>query len=132
MQTPPEADTSEILFEEGIIGVPKARRFQLLEKPGSSIRFLKCLDIEGFALPVVDPRVVDPAYKPSVSPRVTDALGLDSSGAVLLLAVATLDESGAAANLRAPLLINVDRRLGIQLILDDPSLSLRAPVNEAT
>ena len=54
------SETSEgtvIQFPEGVIGVPRARRFQVLERPGSPIRVLKCLDIEGFNLPVVDPRL---------------------------------------------------------------------------
>ncbi len=122
-------DSSEILFAEGIIGVPRARRFQLLERPGAALRILRCLDIEGFALPVVDPYVVDPAYRPGLGRRIHEALGLRENDAVLLLAIATLQSDGSAlANLRAPLVINATRRRGTQVILDDQSLSLRAQV----
>jgi flagellar assembly factor FliW len=117
---------SEILFSEGIIGVSRARRFQLLEREESPIRVLRCLDIEGFALPVVDPRLVDPDYRPAISTRVTEALGLDAADLLLLLAVTTLEPEGPVANLRAPLVINVERRLGAQVILDDRRQPLRA------
>ena len=121
-------DTSEILFEEGIIGVPRARRFQILERPGSEVRLLRCLDIEGFALPVVDPLRADASYRPELGPRIADAVALREGDPVLLLAVATIEADGPKANLRAPVVINVRRRLATQVILDDRSLPLRAPL----
>jgi flagellar assembly factor FliW len=123
---------STILFEEGLIGVPRARRFQLLEKPGSAQRILQCLDIEGFNLPVIDPRQADPEYQPSLGGRVTEALELEAGDTVLLLAVTSLDPEGPHANLKAPLVINVHRRLAAQIILDGDSYPLRAPVPTGT
>jgi flagellar assembly factor FliW len=120
---------SVILFEEGIIGVPRARRFQLLEKEGSLHRVLSCLDIKGFILPVIDPRMVDPEYEPRLGSRVTEAIELDAGDAILLLAVTSLEESGLRANLRAPLVINVKRRLAAQVILENGEYPLRAPVS---
>lgn len=123
----PNDDGSEILFAEGIIGVPRARRFQLLERKNSPIRVLRCLDIEGFALPVADPRLADPHYLPDLA-RATSAVLLEQDDPLIVLAVATLDPDGAKVNLRAPLLINARRRIAAQVILDDRSLPLRAPV----
>jgi flagellar assembly factor FliW len=120
--------SATICFEEGIIGVPRARRFQLLEEEGSPVRLLRCLDIEGFALPVIDPRLVDPAYRPELGPRVEEALSLSDDDPILLLAVTILEKEGPVANLRAPLVINVRRQRALQVILDDRSYPLRAPV----
>ena len=119
---------SELVFDEGIIGVPRARRFQLLEQDASPIRVLRCLDIEGFALPVVDPWLADPEYRPQLD-RHLRSLGCDPGHDVLVLAVALVENGGAYANLRAPIVLDIDRRVGTQVILDDMSLSLRAPVN---
>lgn len=123
-------DTAEIVFDEGIIGVPRARRFELLARDGSSVRLLRCLDIEGFSLPVIDPRLADPEYGPRINPRITRALEIEEPGTMLLLAVATLETDGPVANLRAPLVINTDRRLGAQVILEDRTLPLRAALHE--
>ena len=123
-------DTTVIVFEEGIIGVSRARRFQLLEREGSQLRVLRSLDIEGFALPVVDPNLVDPDYRPQISPRVVRALELTREEDVLMLSVATLEPDGAVANLRAPMIINVEKRIGVQVILDDRSQPLRAKVTQ--
>jgi flagellar assembly factor FliW len=123
-------DTSVILFEEGIIGVPRARRFQLLERPGSPVKILRCLDIEGFALPVVDPLLADPGYRPRLGDRVSVALDPEREDRLLLLAVTTLEPGRPVANLRAPLVVNVRRRVGVQVILDGVGYPLRAPVAE--
>ena len=122
------AEETEIRFEEGIIGVPRARRFELLVREDSPIRVLRCLDIEGFALPVVDPRLVDAGYQPVLGPRVQESLLLQAGEPILLLAVTTLEPAGPVANLRAPVVVNVKRRLAKQIILDDRAYPLRAPV----
>ena len=128
----PELDTSEILFQEGIIGVPRARRFRLLQKSGSPIRLLQSLDIPGFALPVVDPTLANGDYQPALGARIPEALGIRDDDPVLILAVTALEKSGPVANLRAPLVINVARRLGIQVILDIHTYPLRAVVKTET
>lgn len=121
-------DSAEIVFPEGIIGVPRARRFHLLERTDSPIRFLQSLDIQGFRLPVVDPYLADPDYRPRLGSRANASLGFDDPQQILLLAIANVTEEGAVANLRAPLIINVERRCGVQVILDDLRHGLRAPV----
>jgi flagellar assembly factor FliW len=117
-----------ICFEEGIIGVPRARRFHLLEREGSAVRVLRCLDIDGFALPVTDPRLADRDYRPELGPRIQEALELSDGDPVLFLAVTTLEPEGPVANLRAPLVVNVRCQRAVQVILDDKAYPLRAPV----
>lgn len=121
---------SEIVFEEGIIGVPRARRFVLLERPGSPLRMLRSLDIEGFALPVVDPTLVDADYRPRLGPRVARAIGLGDDDPVVMLAIASREPGGTTVNLRAPVIINVGRRLAAQVILENRAYPLRAPFHE--
>jgi len=131
MDQPLAADGAEIVFEEGIIGVPRARRFQLLARGGQPTHVLRSLDIEGFALPVTDPRLADADYRPRLGPRVPAALALGADDPVLILAVTTLEPGGATLNLRAPVVINVNRGLGAQVILDDRHYPLRAPLRAA-
>lgn len=125
-------EATEIVFAEGIIGVPRARRFLMLEQPGSALRVLQCRDIDGFDLPVADPLLADPGYAPRLGPRVARALELEPDDPVLLLAIATREPEGPVLNLRAPLVINVRRRQAAQVILDDRALPLRAPLAART
>jgi len=117
-------------FDEGIIGVPRARRFRLLERPGSCVRILQSLDIQGFCLPVVDPRLADATYQPQLAPRISAALKCEPADPVVFLAVAALEPEGAVANLKAPVVVNARSRLAAQVILDDAAFPLRARVTE--
>lgn len=126
------AEATRIVFVEGIIGVPRARTFEFLEAAGSPIHVLRCLEIEGFALPVCDPRLADPDYAPTLGERIHKSLGLAPGDPVLLLAVTTRDPSGPHCNLRAPIVVNVRHRRAMQVILDDRSLPLRAPIRPPT
>ena len=125
---PASNESSVITFEEGIIGVPRARRFELLEQDSSPVRLLRSLDIPHFALPVVDPALADPGYRPGFGSRLNGVLEVDEGDPVLVLAVATLESGGPLANLRAPVVINARTRRAVQLILEDRSYPLRAPV----
>lgn len=119
--------TVEIVFEEGIIGVPRARRFHLLEKEGSPILMMQSLDIQGLVLPVADPALADSEYRPALGPRVADALGLEKDDPVIVMAITTLEPTGPKANLRAPVIINARNHRAAQVILEDRSYPLRAP-----
>ncbi len=119
---------SMIRFEEGVIGVPRARRFELMERPDSPLRILRCLDIEGFNLPVIDPRRVDPVYRPKLAERVIRLLEATDNEPLLLLAVTTIKTDGAEANLKAPVVVNVARRTAVQVILEG-DYPLCAPVD---
>jgi flagellar assembly factor FliW len=121
-------DAARLLFEEGIIGVPRARHFELLERRDSPVRMLRCLDLPSFVLPVIDPTEVDPSYGPKIAPRIFESLGLSADDSVLLLAVATLEPDGILVNLRAPLVINPRSCVGAQVILENRKLPLRAPM----
>lgn len=122
-------DDSAIVFDEGIIGIPGARRFQLLERPGSAVLMLRCLDADGVDLPVVDPFLADPSYRPRLGKRVGASIGLVEGHDVLMFAIAALQPDGPPlANLRAPLVINASTLRGVQVILDDTAQPLRAPI----
>ena len=88
------------------------------------------LDIDGFNLPVVDPTLADRGYAPKLSRRVLRALQLEADDSVLLLAVTTRRPDGDLVNLRAPLVVNVQRRLALQVILDDRAYPIDAPLRQ--
>ena len=59
-----------IVFEGGIVGFPMLTKYILLhdEENGTSagIRWLQSIDEPAFALPVMDPLVVEPCYNPEI------------------------------------------------------------------
>ena len=105
-----------ITFEHGLIGLPETRRYALLEagSDGSPFRQLVCLDRPELGFVVCDPEEFWPGYRQYV-PRPAAA-----SGELAVLTVVTVPPEARemTTNLLAPLLVDVDRLRGWQLILD--------------
>jgi flagellar assembly factor FliW len=117
---------------EPLIGYAEHRSLTLV-RYGSEISELQVTDGSGLAFVVVAPSRLFPDYTPQLDAcTVAEQLIGDASDMLLLVVVAvgySLAES--TANLRAPILVNVRTRRAAQLVLDDASLQLRAPLRAA-
>ena len=73
------ADDKIITFDKGIIGFPELKHFTMLhdEEKGSNvgIRYLQSLEEPGFAMPVMDPLLVNPEYDPEVDDELLTSVG---------------------------------------------------------
>ena len=105
------ADDKIITFDKGIIGFPELKHFTMLhdEEKGSNvgIRYLQSLEEPGFAMPVMDPLLVNPQYDPEVDDE-------------LLTVTVTVpaDLTKMTVNLQGPFVINVEERKACQIILE--------------
>lgn len=116
-----------------MIGFPEERRFALarLDDTGM-ICDLRSLDSD-VSFVVVPPGVFFADYSAEVADDVVTELGAESEEDLLLLSVLTLgdDPAAATANLLAPVVVNHRTRRAAQVILDDTTLSLQAPLTPA-
>jgi flagellar assembly factor FliW len=120
-------DEDVILFEEGLIGFPDAKRFVLIESESlSPFRIFQCVDSPRIGFLVLDPRAVVKTYERSIpheawrSLKVTDK----SDRMSLVISIIGKDPQESTANLQAPLLINYRKMLGKQLILSSSRYSV--------
>ena len=70
------------------------------------------------ALAVVSPRRFVPDYQVRVNPSELEPLGLDIKSKVSVLAIVSSNEQQLTLNLKAPLIIHRERRLGRQVIVN--------------
>ncbi|MBN1591224.1 MAG: flagellar assembly protein FliW [Pirellulales bacterium] len=106
-----------IVFPLGIPGLENCRRWVLLTPPdGSTVHWLQCVDQPETALAVVNPRHFLPTYQARMSRRELDCLELRTADETRVLVTVNRTERGLALNLKAPLVINRNRRLGRQMI----------------
>jgi flagellar assembly factor FliW len=120
-----------IRFEEGILGFPDSHRYALIpHEPNSPFAWLQSLDQENLCFLLINPLVVKSDYVVNLPGDAASSLRLDSpsNGMVLAIVVVPEDARQMRMNLRAPIVINVQRRLGKQVVLEDSSLSIRHPV----
>lgn len=129
-----DIDESKMLtFEEGIIGYPHMQHFFMIydadQGKKSGISWLQSVEEPAFALPVINPLVIEPTYNPSVEDELLSQLG--DSGEDGFLVFSTLrvppDITQMTINLRAPLIINPQTRKCRQIIVEDEKYSVRFP-----
>lgn len=112
---------SVITFTQPIIGFLEYRRFVLLPgPPESKLTWLQSAEAPELAFLLMDPRQVVPDYKVKLTQHdlselaATDVADLE----IGTLLVVPADRSKVRTNLKAPILINIKRRLAKQVVLD--------------
>lgn len=119
-------DESKVIhFPKGIIGFPELTDFALMhdEEQGDNvgIRWMQSLQETHFAIPVVDPLRMVPAYNPKVNDELLEPLGNWNPEDMLVLVSITVpsDLTKMSINLRAPFVINAAERKANQVIVED-------------
>ncbi len=109
-----------LFFRAGILGFEECQHWVILaDAANSSVAWMQSMQSPEIALPVVSPRRFVPNYQVLLDPLDMDSLHLGSVDKAYVLAVVSRDKDVLTLNLRAPLIINLDRRLGCQVITVD-------------
>lgn len=116
-----EIEPDDILFfRNGIIGFEDCRHWVLLaDSANSSVAWLQSMQHSDVALPVVSPRRFVSGYQVRLEPTDVNLLQLSEVEQAFVLSVVSRNDESLTLNLRAPLVINLDRRIGSQVITVD-------------
>lgn len=134
------AEKQIITFVNGIPGFEDKRRFQLFrESESSDVMQLLCVEDDKLTFPVVDPEKLKVRYEIALDGADTKLLESSPNDHLVLLVMLhnsddtdalakTPSEAQIQANLQAPLVINVEKRLAIQKVLEktEQYLTIRA------
>ncbi len=130
-------DVDDLLhFPRGLIGFEDCRHWVLLaDTNNSAVGWLQSADRPAVAVAVVSPRRFTPEYRIRVGQSQLAGLELAESSRLYALCVVSKNDGRCTMNLRAPILINLDRRTGCQALTNDqqplqleltkPSIQLR-------
>jgi flagellar assembly factor FliW len=109
-----------LLFPAGIVGFEECRHWVILaDADNDSVGWLQCVSRADVALPVVSPRRYMPDYHVRVARGQLAPLQLAAMDQAYVLTIVSKDNGRLTLNLRAPLIVNLDRRLGRQIITAD-------------
>jgi flagellar assembly factor FliW len=112
-------------------GFPDQRRFALVQLDDEGVLCqLRSLDDPALRFLVMPPVPFFPDYAPEVSDDVVADLQIESAEDVIVLLVLNAGDSldTTTANLMAPVVVNTATLRASQVILDDPTLPLAAPL----
>ncbi|WP_456400882.1 flagellar assembly protein FliW [Mesoaciditoga sp.] len=118
-----------ILFKNGMPGFEHLRRFCLVSRADTEpIKWLVSLEDERIALPVVDPWIVISDYSFELNEEILRELENPKKDRVLVLVVMDLHSKDVTVNTLAPIVINLDKGVGEQVILEDERYQVRHPL----
>ena len=106
-----------LLFSRGVIGFEEHRHWVLLaDESSDSVAWLQSLTDAEVALPMVSPRRFAPNYRVHITGSQLTPLELAVLDRAFVLVVLSQNEHSLTINLRAPIVLNLDRRIGRQLV----------------
>lgn len=123
-----------IHFVTGLPGFDEEKEFVLLKLSGTSLeafQMLQSIKTPGLAFVVTNPYYFYKDYEFRLNKTIKDLLKIEQQEDVLVLTIVTLKSpfDQSTINLKAPLIINLNRKLGKQYILNDENYPTKAPIH---
>ncbi|WP_146530223.1 flagellar assembly protein FliW [Novipirellula artificiosorum] len=108
------------LFPQGLIGMEALRQWALLPDPQTpNVAWLQSVSRGDRAIPLISPRAFFEDYRVHLGRRELGSLHLRPGAELYIMTTISGREDKITTNLRAPILLNLDRRLGCQVIADN-------------
>jgi len=124
---------SEVIeFPWGLPGFAQLRRFLVLaQSENDGYLWLQSLDNVKVAIPLCDPWSIFDDYEAPLPLYAKQSLGLETaeSFCVLCVLVAAPGSAVTTINLLAPIVINLETRIGRQITLENQRYSVRTPIS---
>ncbi|WP_039764860.1 flagellar assembly protein FliW [Caldicellulosiruptor sp. F32] len=116
-----------ISFEEGIPAFENLKKFVIIKENESPFYWLQSVEDKDIAFVIINPFEIKPDYEFDMSDEVLKKLEIQSESdvAVFCIVVIPEDVKQTRVNLKAPIIINVNKKKGMQYLLDDERYPLR-------
>ena len=120
-----------ISIPEGILGFPDSRRFVLLEhdSEGTPFKWLQSVEKPSLAFIVIDPNLMVPDYQVELDSETAELFGAEIAGDQLVtMSIVNVPRENPIAmtvNVRAPIVVHAEKRLGRQVILPNEDYQIR-------
>jgi flagellar assembly factor FliW len=124
------AEEKIIAMSAGMVGFPAETRYVLLTPPkGGPFLWLQSVDNPALAFVVVDAKDHFPEYRFTLTEEEYRSLELSEGAEVISLLVVTMapDPYQITVNLQGPVVLNADRMLAGQIVLDGTDYPTRFP-----
>jgi len=118
-------------FPEGLLGFSDLDRFVLLDDPNDEIfAWLQSCDEPSIAFPILEPELFSESFALNLSKSDLKALDTEDAKGLRPFCIITIPEDPTmmTANLKAPIIINIPKKMGRQCVLQDNKLEIREPI----
>lgn len=127
------SDDRKLIFPKGILGFENMKEYVLMpaaDGEESPFFFLQSIEEAELSFFLVDPFSFFKKYDIKLKEQMIERLELeDPKDAIVLTTVSILGEmKDATTNLKAPLIINNAKNIGMQIVLDDKTYQIKQPL----
>jgi flagellar assembly factor FliW len=127
-----ELKSEDVLtFNEGLLGFKDLRQFVLLDDPNDDIfAWLQSCEVPSVAFPVLEPELFGHKYAISFNRTDLESLQMKSEQNPVFLNIITIpdDPTMMTANIKAPIVINLEKKVARQCVLQDNNLAIKEPI----
>ena len=131
-------DSSSIRFPEGIVGFRNTTEFVMFDCGDQGVfKWLQSTQDPEIAFVICEANLIVPNYQIIIGNKEAGILGVENADDLLIALILSIpdDPHEMTANLLGPLLFNVQKRTGMQVVLINPAYSTRfkvfAPAEDA-
>ena len=120
-----------IKFEKGIPGFDTLKKYVIKAVgEGSPFNILQSIEDKDIGFVIISPFIIKDSYEIKLSEEIIKNLNIQKEDDVVLYSLVTLSEKveNITANLKAPLVININDKKGEQYILDKEEYKLKTKV----
>jgi len=121
----------KITFNKGMLGLQEYKEFDLVELEGlEPYKMLKSTEDKEIGLVIGSPFEVNLEYEVKIPKETLKSLQISSEEDVLIFTTINVnsDISKITTNLRAPIIINIKKLLGEQIILGNEIYKIKHPI----
>ncbi|MDH4467738.1 MAG: flagellar assembly protein FliW [Bacteriovoracaceae bacterium] len=111
-----------IRFKEGILGFEEHKNFFIVDPNDNTlILWLQSTDTPNIAFPMIEPQIFKSDYFPVLMPSDMSSIDLEETSDARVYSILTIpaDYTQMSANLKAPIVVNVKKNIGKQIVLQD-------------
>ncbi|MDI3534659.1 MAG: flagellar assembly factor FliW [Thermosediminibacterales bacterium] len=128
-----EVNEEEVFeFEKGLFGFEELKRYVLIDiHQNPAFKWLQPVDDSEVAFLLVDPFLVKKDYYVEIDDQLKTELEIEKEEDVLVYTIVTVPQTGfrnATTNLIGPLVINIKKRKGRQIIVERDDLTIKYPL----
>lgn len=120
-----------ITFEKGIPGFPNLKKYIIREALEDSLfSIIQSVEDKDIGFVLISPFTVKENYEINLNEEIIKNLNIQKEEDVILYSLVTLNENmeNITANLKAPLVININNKKGEQYILDKEEYDIKTKV----
>jgi flagellar assembly factor FliW len=118
-----------IKFKEGLLGFEEEKEFAIIdtEDKDSPFSWLQSINTPELAFVIINPFYAFPDYEFIVPKKIQEKLEIQDEKDIAIYSIVVIPEDmeKMTANLLGPIIININKKLGKQLILDDNRYSTK-------